>query len=303
MSDDAYGATIAKLLLSRKLTDLRVDAGYTANHVCDMLNWGRGKVGRFEANQWKRPEMSDIRDLLRFYGVDEDSARETEELAMQARVRPWWRDYQDIFDNEFPGFEADATRIRVFTPLVIPGLLQTADYIDALMRSSGKPPAWRRRATEARLRRQQILTREDNPPPVLEAVIAEASLLYRWGSRAERWDQLMHLAAIGERRNVHLHLQRFADGPPPGMFSAVQIFDYSGVRSERPGFGRADFDRAGLDAGKLSLVFTETDHGIQEVSDGEYVNSYVEAFDRAIDAALEPRDTAQYLKQLAERLE
>ena len=71
MSDDAYGATIAKLLLARKLTDLRVEAGYTANHVCDMLNWGRGKVGRFEANQWKRPEMSDIRDLLRFYQADD----------------------------------------------------------------------------------------------------------------------------------------------------------------------------------------------------------------------------------------
>ena len=86
-----------------------------------MLNWGRGKVGRFEANQWKRPEMSDIRDLLRFYEADEFATREIETLALQARVRPWWRDYQDVFDNEFPGFEADAARIRVFFPLVIPG--------------------------------------------------------------------------------------------------------------------------------------------------------------------------------------
>jgi hypothetical protein len=283
MRDDAYGATIAKLLLARKLAEFRVGAGYTANHVCDMLNWGRGKVGRFEANQWKRPEMSDIRDLLRFYQVDEDSARVIEDLAMRAKVRPWWRDYQDIFDNEFPGFEADASRIRVFTPLVIPGLLQTADYIDALMRSSGKAPAWRCRAVEARLRRQQILDRDDGPLSQLEAVIAEASLLYRWGSRTERRNQLLHLAEMGERRNVSLHLQRFADGPPPGMFCAVQIFDYGDI--------------------EMSLVFTETDHGIQEVSDTEYVNSYIEAFDRAVDAALEPRDTAQYLKQLAERLE
>jgi len=283
LSDDAYGATIAKLRLARKLTRLRLDAGYTANHVCDMLNWGRGKVGRFEANQWKRPEMSDIRDLLRFYEADEACAKETEELAIASRVRPWWRDYQDIFDNEFPGFEADSARIRVFTPLVIPGLLQTADYIDALMRSSGKPPAWRRRATEARLRRQQVLDRDKETLPQLEAVIAEASLMYRWGSRTERREQLAHLAAIGERPNVHLHLQRFADGPPPGMFSAVWIFDYDG---DEP-----------------SLVFTETDHGIQEVSDAEYVSSYIEAFDRAVDAALEPRDTAHYLKQLAERLE
>lgn len=283
MSDDAHGATIAKLLLARKLTELRAEAGYTANHVCDMLNWGRGKVGRFEGNQWKRPEMSDIRDLVRFYQLDETSAREIADLAMQARVRPWWRDYQDIFDNEFPGFEADATRIRIFTPLVIPGLLQTAAYIDALTRASGKSPAWRIRATEARLRRQQILDRDHGALTQLQAVIPEASLLYRWGSAAERRDQLMHLVDMGERPNVRLYLQRFADGPPPGMFSAVQIFDYA--------------------VAGLSLVFTETDHGIQQVSDGEYVTGYLQAFDRAVDAALEPADTAQYLKQLAERQE
>ena len=49
--------------------ELRQASGHTANHVCDLLDWGHGKVGRFKANQWKRPEMSDIRDLLRAYGV------------------------------------------------------------------------------------------------------------------------------------------------------------------------------------------------------------------------------------------
>ena len=44
MSDDAYGATVAKRRLSRRLAELRGDTGYTANHVCDILNWGRGKV-------------------------------------------------------------------------------------------------------------------------------------------------------------------------------------------------------------------------------------------------------------------
>ena len=62
--------------------------------------------------------MSDIRDLLRIYGVDGASAEELEDLAIRARARPWWRDYTDIFENEFPGFENDAERIRVFMPLV-----------------------------------------------------------------------------------------------------------------------------------------------------------------------------------------
>src|SRR5437764_8255155 len=102
MSDDAYGATVASRRLSRRLLELRVASGFTANHVCDMLNWGRGKVGRFEANQWKRPEMSDIRDLLRLYKVGEAEREEIEVLAIRARARPWWRDYADVFENEFP---------------------------------------------------------------------------------------------------------------------------------------------------------------------------------------------------------
>jgi hypothetical protein len=282
MSDDAYGATIAKLRLARLLTDLRLEAGYTANHVCDMLNWGRGKVGRFEANQWKRPEMSDIRDLLRLYEVSETRAAQIEELAMRARVRPWWRDYPDIWDNEFPGYEADATRIKLFTPLVVPGLLQTTDYIESIMRIAGKPPAWRRRAIEARQRRQEILDRQPGMLPRLEAVITEASLMYRWAGKPERREQLDHLADVARRPNVHLYLQRFVDGPPPGMFSAVHIFEYN----DEP-----------------TMTFTESDHGLTEVIDAELITSYVEAFGRAVDAALEPADTVAYLRQLADRLE
>jgi transcriptional regulator with XRE-family HTH domain len=185
MADDAYGATVAKRQLSRRLTELRLVRGYTANHVCDMLNWGRGKVGRFEANQWRRPEMSDIRDLLRIYEVADGDRERLADLAMRARVRPWWRDYSDIFENEFPGFENDAARIRVFMPLVLPGLLQTSAYVEAFMRAGLRSPAWRRRALETRLRRQEVLGRTDGTAPKLSAVITEASLAYRWGSKED----------------------------------------------------------------------------------------------------------------------
>ena len=84
MTDDAYGATVAKRRLSLRLADLRGTTGYTANHVCDILNWGRGKVGRFEANQWKRPEMSDIRDLIRIYEVAGPARDEIEDLLGEA---------------------------------------------------------------------------------------------------------------------------------------------------------------------------------------------------------------------------
>ena len=213
MTDDAYGATIAKRRLSRRLAELRVATGYTANHVCDILNWGRGKVGRFEANQWKRPEMSDIRDLLRIYDAPPGVQDELEELAVRARARPWWRDFPEIFDNEFPGFENDATRIRVFMPLILPGLLQTPAYVESLMRTGSRPPAWRERALQTRLRRQEILDRAGPSVPKLSAVITEASLMYRWGTRADRYEQVVHLTAMGsqaQRRAPHPALHRRA---------------------------------------------------------------------------------------------
>src|ERR1700758_2247731 len=188
MTDEAHGATVAKRRLSRRLLQLRVQSGYTANHVCDLLDWGRGKVGRFEANHWKRPEMSDIRDLLRVYGLDVDESAELEQLAMKARARHWWREYNEVFQNEFPGFENDSSRIRGFMPLVLPGLLQTRDYLEAGLRGSLRSPTWQRKAIEARLRRQEILDRTDGTAPQVTAVITEASLMYRWGTAADRRD-------------------------------------------------------------------------------------------------------------------
>ncbi len=282
MSDDSYGATVAKRRLSRRLAELRVTTGYTANHVCDILNWGRGKVGRFEANQWKRPEMSDIRDLIRIYQVAGAERDEIEELAVRARIRPWWREYGEIFDNEFPGYENDARAILVYMPLVLPGLLQTQAYMDAQLRSCPRSPAWRRKAVAARLRRQEILERVDGTAPELSVVITEASLLYRWGMHGDRREQIEHLAEMSKRRNIDLRIQRFDDGPPSAL-SMVNIFDFP---DDEP-----------------ALVFVETDYSIDEVSALDAVRGYIQSFERACDTALEPEDTTVYLEKLAKRME
>ncbi|WP_433465977.1 helix-turn-helix domain-containing protein [Spirillospora sp. CA-128828] len=278
---EAYGATIAKLGLARRLRDLRVEAGYTANQVCDRLNWGRGKVGRFEANNWVRPELSDIRDLARIY--EGSDLGELEELATRARKRAWWRDYPDVFHNEFPGYEGDASSIRVVMPLVLPGLLQTLPYMQALLSSGTKSPEWREQALRARLRRQQILDRDDGTAPELTALITEASLMYEWGDPGDRRAQYRHMLTMAARPNVELRLLRLSDGLHPGMSTLVNIFRFPG--------------------GEPSMVFLENDADIQEIDTPGKVEAYDAIFEQIRQAALSPADTADHLEKLIATLE
>jgi transcriptional regulator with XRE-family HTH domain len=275
-----YGTTVAKRRLARRLRELREPTTLSADRVGNRLGWGRGKVGRIENNVWKRPELSDIRDLLRFYGVGDEERRELEELARVARQRAWWRDFPDVFgDSEFPGFEADAAWIGCYLPLVLPGLLQTEAYAEAQMSVGANPAQWRARALAARQRRQQILDRDD--PPELVAVIPEAALLYRWGTVEQRRVQLERLLEVGRRRNVELRLLRFDTGMHPGMCGPINVFHFAG--------------------GEPPAVFLETDFAIQPVTNRTEVAAYIQTFDRIRAAALDPAATAAHLASIADR--
>jgi hypothetical protein len=283
--DDAYGATIAKRRLSRILTELRRRTGMHGNHICDRLSWGRGKIGRFEANVWRRPEMSDIRDLLRVYEVDDETRQEVEDLAIQARGRAWWRDsrWKDVFeDSEFPGYESDASEIRTCMPLILPGLLQTEAYIRTQMQVGTKDAEWRERSLRGRLRRQAILDRAETAPKLI-AVITEASLRYRWGSSDEQREQIRYLIEMSDRPNVEVRVLRFADGPHPGMSSLINAFTFP-YPDEPP------------------MVYLETDTSMTEVSPND-ARSYLDLFERIRASAAPAAESTAFLSTLAKQLE
>jgi transcriptional regulator with XRE-family HTH domain len=288
MTDDAYGATVAKRRLSRRLTAMRKRAGLNVNEAGDKVGWSRGRLDRFERNEWRLPMGSFIRDLARIYGASPDELAELEDLTERARERLWWHESDKakdrVFSNEFPGFENDAARISVYMPLVLPGLLQTSAYIEALLDVGPWQPQWRGRALAARLRRQQILDRTDGTAPRLIAVISEASLMYRWGTQADRRAQVAHLAVMSRRPNIELRLLRFQDGHHPGMSSLIDIFDFP-------------------DDEDASIVYLENDTAIQEVTKPADVHAYTVTFSQIREAALAPAATTAYLEKHAETVE
>ena len=99
----------------------------------------------------------------------------------------------------------------------------------------------------------------------------------------DRREQIEHLAEMSKRRNIELRIQRFDDGPPTGLsrWSTSSAFPDDEPR----------------------LVFVETDYSVEEVSAPDAVHGYIQSFERACDAALEPEDTTVYLEKLAKRME
>jgi transcriptional regulator with XRE-family HTH domain len=281
VANDAYGAIIAKRRLVSRLAAMRERTGLSLGEVNDKLSWERGRLDRFERNEWRKPDLSAIRDLARIYGASPGELAELEELGIQARERGWWRSYEDVFGkgHEFPGFENDAARISLYMPLVLPGLMQTRAYIEAVLAVGPWSVQWRERALEARLRRQQILDRTDGTAPRVVAVITEAALMYQWGTPEDRRAQIGHLAALSARPNVELRLLRFASGLHPGMCSVIDIFDFP-------------------DDDDPSVVYLENDTGIQELTKPADVHAYKQVFAQVRDSALAPAATKAHLHQL-----
>lgn len=287
MVEDAYGATIAKRRLSRRLAAMRQDKGLKPNEVEALLGWRRGRLGRIENGNTANPNPSFVRDLMRVYDSPAGVQKEIMDLVERANVRSWWRKYSQagdpdkVFDSEYPGYEADASLISVYAAQAIPDLLQTGTYTDLL--SAGRSELWRARRRESVLRRQAILDRADGTAPRLIALISEASLLYRWKTE-DLCAQIRHLAEASRKPHIELRLLRFEDGHHGGMNSRISIFNFP-------------------DAQDPSIVFLESDHATRELGNPDEAQSHVGAFARIRRAALAATLTTEYLDKLAETLD
>src|ERR1700683_2708238 len=154
--------TIRKRALARKLVEHRQEAGLTTTDVQRRLGWSATKLNWIEKARWTESVTDSVVDLCELYGIDGTERDALITLARQGRERGWWSKYNDVFGREeLPGWEAGASQIRTFESAFIPGLLQAPEYIDLIPRAAGiDDDAEIRRHTEARTRRQAILTRE-----------------------------------------------------------------------------------------------------------------------------------------------
>nr|MDT0662539.1 helix-turn-helix transcriptional regulator [Micromonospora sp. DSM 115978] len=121
-----------------------------------------------------------------------------------------------IWYRPFVEYEAKATLIRAFHPLLIPGLLQTEAYARAVIARYGLRGEEADAMLTTRLGRQEILHRRQDPCRLV-AVIDESVLHRRAGSPDVMREQLKAMVAACENPNIRVQIIPSDVGVYPGM--------------------------------------------------------------------------------------
>jgi transcriptional regulator with XRE-family HTH domain len=200
---------VASWELALRLKRRREQLGIEVRTITETLGFTRNYWSAVE-NERKILSLESLTRIIELFEFDSEEKQELLALRAAAKERGWWTRYSALFDNEIQrlyGLEQGARCVRDYENLLIPGLLQTADYTRALI----LPDVTMRavevdQRVEARQRRQQRLTDPDDPFR-FTAVISEAALRQQIGGPRVIRSQLAHLARLIEQYPGKLDLR------------------------------------------------------------------------------------------------
>ncbi|MEU2078863.1 helix-turn-helix transcriptional regulator [Streptomyces sp. NPDC013489] len=176
-----------------------------------------------------------------------------------------WKD--QLERAQYPAFfqgmaqlEKQAIELLAYDTLVVKGLLQTEEYMRAVlaMRRPVLDPETIEQRVTARLARQDIFDR--HPAPLLSFVVCESVLRRRFGGKEVLRGQLEQLLLIGQRRNVELQvipLDSEDNAGVDGPFTVVTRDDGKRfVYAEAQGSSALETDpkRAALAAARYGII-------------------------------------------------
>lgn len=188
--------------LGADLRELRKQTGRTVVQVAEALGMHHSTISRWERGD-TMPDEADTGALLAIYGVTGEERAWLVRLARPDSPPTWAAPAGKQF-AAFTKFESLASHIVEVNPLLIPGLLQTADYARSLMTDAGLPPDRIERGVAHRMRRRHVLTHRH--PARLTAVIGEHAVRHPPCSNTVAHDQLRHLRMMAELPNVTIRV-------------------------------------------------------------------------------------------------
>lgn len=200
----------------------RMAAGMTQAELGALLGYDTSEVSRVESGEREPPER-----------FAEGCDRAFPQMGgwftrFVHQAKKWDGPYPSWFEDWVKA-ERDALTLRTWQPMLIPGLLQTADYMRELFKE------WQPGVTDdeldglvnGRLERQRILDR--GKPPELWAVIDEAVLSRQVGTPKLMHDQLEHMLDMTTRPTIAVQVVPAGSGGHAGLLGAFSLASMDGT--------------------------------------------------------------------------
>ncbi|MER5460232.1 MULTISPECIES: helix-turn-helix transcriptional regulator [unclassified Streptomyces] len=219
--------TVRRRRLGQELRRLRELKGMTAEEVAERLLVSQSKISRLE-NGRRSISQRDVRDLCGVYEVEDHRIVDSlMQMAKDSRQQGWWHAFGDIPYSVYIGLETDAASLRVYEPQVVPGLLQTRQYAEALIAGalpeSGTTDIEKR--VSVRLRRQERINEAEHPLR-LWVVVDEAALRRLVGDKQLMREQLEYLVELSQLPHVTVQVLPFEMGAHPGINGQYAILEF-----------------------------------------------------------------------------
>ncbi|GAB3283050.1 helix-turn-helix domain-containing protein [Parasphingorhabdus pacifica] len=213
--------------LGAELGTLRTNSGLSVTDVSAQLGWSKSTLSRLE-NGRRNITVEEVAALLALYGVTGQARDRLTEMARNDDEPGWWEVGLPGLPSEsatLASYEAEASVMVNWEPLLIPGLLQTMSYTRAYMRADGIPYDQIELRLTARLRRQQVLQHTEVE---YSAFIGEGALRANIGDREVMLEQLI---ALNQRsRSVRVRVVPTRVQAHPGMVGGFFMLQFPTAR-------------------------------------------------------------------------
>ncbi|MER8043488.1 helix-turn-helix transcriptional regulator [Streptomyces sp. NPDC094032] len=287
MSEPRSAPTVGQVVLGRRLQDLRERAGLKREEAAKILRVAPATIRRMETAEVAL-KIPYVQLLLKAYGITDSEAEGFIALAEEANLPGWWQRFHDVLPGWFSMYvslEGAASLIRAYEPQFVPGLLQTADYARAILRSGavgGGNAEEIDRHVALRMERQSLLTREDAPK--FWVIMDETVFRRPVGDGPEVMRaQLDRLLEASELPNVTLQIAEFGSGHHPGTYGPFVLFRFA--MPELP-----------------DMVYSEYLTGAVYLDARPEVASHLEVMDRMAAQAATAQRTKEVLRNLRKEL-
>jgi Domain of unknown function (DUF5753) len=225
---------------------------------------------------------NDLKALLNHYGVkDRGKINGLLELARSARGSSFYDQYADFLRQgfkEYLAYEASASVVRQYDPILVPGLLQTEEYARGLFAGlGGDDPDGADKGWAVRQHRQEVHDRES--PPEMIFILDEAALRRHIGRGNAMRRQLERIREYAAESYISVHVIPFTHGAHPGM---------------KGNFILLEFTDPNLD----DLVHLESINSATIRDDTELIAQYLDRFVKLTELALSSEESIDFLDEM-----